>query len=146
MFGVTCAHCIGGLERNRLRPMTSRKSSPVEATFLALDVSRDALAFLVIGIFPNFGDCDAGLAEVSIPAIKTFVRTRALSVFRPPSKPLLGQTSCVCCSSLQLKDGEPQQTNVIRGRIDGVFVDTPPNRFDLMIDDSTEMVLQDREI
>jgi hypothetical protein len=135
-FGVTCAHCIGGTNPNPATGSIVTVQYPNAGNYLTLGDSRDALAFPGNGVFPNFGDFDAGLVEVSARTVQAFVQTRPkLSVFRPPPDSLVGERLLNLLSYIPVVGWGAGTKNIIRGRIDGVFATYETRRFDLMIDD-----------
>lgn len=138
-YGLTCAHCVAGLPAP---PGNITVEFPGAGNFLSVGGSADADLFLGSGLFPDYGNFDAALVKIETPIVQSFVRTQPpLSVFRPPPDALVGENLRNILQFLQVEGWGAGTNNMIRGRIDCVFVDVPPDRFDLLIDEPGGMQL-----
>jgi hypothetical protein len=135
LYGLTCAHCVAGPDQDLTTSNNITVEFPRPGDFLSLGPSADAGMFPGSGLFPDYGNFDAALVEITAPVVKTFISNQSkLPVFRPPPQALAGTDLLNILQYIPVEGWGAGTKNVIRGRIGGVFVDVPPDRFDLMIE------------
>lgn len=128
-FGITCAHC--------LEPPGSVVTAefPSPGAYLALgpaDVSTNAQG---TGLYPSYGDIDAGLVRLTTPVVRDYAIARPpQAAYRPPGttdpQHLSGLLQFVPVQGWGAGNGR-----LLNGVVTGVLVDVPPLRFDIMIED-----------
>jgi hypothetical protein len=135
LFGVSCAHCIGGPEDDPWTPKDIVVEYPDTGKFLLLGQSADAICQNGTGVFPKYGALDSGLIHVSDETLEQYAARQpnlpALS-FAPSTDPIQ------IFRSLQYTrvQGTGAKSGFHDAIIANVFVNVFGQFFDLMITDS----------
>ena len=79
-FGITCAHCL---------PPTGDAVTgefPAAGDYLELGVSDGSADESGSGVFPSYGDFDAGLIRLTTPSVQRYAASQPVQcVYRPPA-------------------------------------------------------------
>jgi len=128
-FGITCAHCLapaGGIVTGEF---------PVPGSYLALGPSDASTNLPGTGLYPSYGDIDAGLIRLTTSSVQDYASSRPPQpVYRP-----LGSVDAnhlkVLLRQLPVQGWGAGSGRLLRGVVTGVLVDLSPLHFDLMIED-----------
>lgn len=143
LFGVTCAHCIGGPDHDTSTPNDIIVEYPNTGDFMLLGKSASAVDLSGTGIFPQYGALDSGLIHVSDPTIRHHAADQ-------PALPVLSFASTMTpdqiANALQFTPvtGWGAKSGRHDGIIAGIFVQVFGQFFDLMITDPTNGPLTER--
>jgi hypothetical protein len=135
LYAVTCAHCITGPDGNYNTPDPVRIEFPSRGFIVPLGTSADAVVNQGSGLYPDFGEMDIGLVQVADPPVIAYIGTRpTLPSFQPPPNLGLEEIRGILLNT-PVQGWGARTNNIIRGQVEGVFVNYPPRFFDLMISD-----------
>lgn len=137
-YALSCAHCLRGPDSNPATPHPIRIEYPMPGTtILPLGTSSDYELSPGRGLFPDFGEMDAGLVRITSSTVADYVATRRnLDVYRP-NGPLTPASATQMLRYTPLQGWGARTNQVVRAQIDGVLVSIRGRHFDLMISDPT---------
>lgn len=129
VFGVTCAHCLP----SKGAIVTAEFPTPGE--YLAFGPADELANKRGSGLYPSYGDLDAGLIRVTTTGVRDYVFSKpAQPVYRPPETTAPDQLEELL-RFVRVSGWGAGSGRILEGVVTGVLVDLPPWRFDLMMED-----------
>jgi hypothetical protein len=143
LFGVSCAHCIGGPDNDTSTPNDIVVEYPQAEDFLLLGKSGRAADIPGTGIFPRYGVLDSGLVSVSDTTVARYAAGRPeLSIVS--FSPTMSQDQIKNALLYSPLSGYGAKSGIHSAIIAGVFVEVFGQFFDLMITGPSNEPLTER--
>lgn len=143
VFGVSCAHCIGGPDNDPFKPNDIVVEYPDAGNFTLLGQSDNAVDFPGTGISPDYGAIDSGLIRVSDSTIESYATGQpGLPVLR--FQPTMTQDQIANSLRFTPVTGWGAKSGLHNAIVAGVFCQVFDQFFDLMITDPSNGPLTER--